>query len=58
MRDTDLTERQWALIEPLVPRENRLGRPRVDDRRTINGILWVLRTGARWKDCPRSTAAR
>lgn len=52
MRDTDLTDRQWALIEPLLPREHRLGRPRVDDRRTINGILWVLRTGARWKDLP------
>jgi len=52
MRDTDLTNWQWAHIEPLLPRENRLGRPRAEDRRTINGILWVLRTGARWKDLP------
>ena len=52
MRDTDLTDRQWALTESLWPREQRLGRPRVDDRRPINGLLWVLRTGARWKDLP------
>ena len=52
MRDTDLTDRPWALTNSLLPRENRLGRPRADDRRTINGLLWVLRTGARWKDVP------
>jgi transposase len=40
------------LLEPLLPRRNRLGRPRVDDRRTLNGILYVLRTGCRWKDLP------
>jgi transposase len=53
MRDIDLTNRQWRLLEPLLPRDNRLGRPRVDDRRTINGILYVLRNGCRWKDLPR-----
>ena len=53
MRDTDLTDRQWRLIAPLLPRENRLGRHRADDRRTINGILYVLRVGCRWKDLPR-----
>ena len=53
MGDTDSTDRQWRLIDPLLPRENRLGRHRADDRRTINGVLWVLRTGARWKDLPR-----
>jgi transposase len=52
MRDTDLTDRQWELLEPLLPRRNRLGRPRVDDRRTINRILYVLRTDCRWKDLP------
>lgn len=53
MRDTDLSAKDWKLIEPLLPRPNRHGRPRVDDRRTINGILFVLKTGCRWKDMPR-----
>jgi len=52
MRDTELTDRQWRLIEPLLPREHRLGRHRADDRCTINGILYVLRVGCRWKDLP------
>ena len=49
---TDLTEKQWHLIAPLLPPRARRGRPRADDRRTLNGILWVLRTGARWADLP------
>ena len=54
---TDLTDAQWALLAPLLPPPNRRGRPRADDRRTINGILWVLRTGARWADLPRRYGA-
>ncbi len=50
---TELTEAQWALIEPLLPEKAWTGRPRADDRKTLNGILWVLRTGARWADMPR-----
>ena len=53
MRDMELTGREWLRIEPLLPRPNRLGRPRADDRTTINGILYVLKTGCRWKDLPR-----
>src|SRR5688572_25207113 len=49
---TDLTDAQWTLIRPTLPPHARRGRPRADDRRTINGILWVLRTGARWADLP------
>jgi transposase len=49
----DLTDSQWALIAPLLPEPKRIGRPRADDRRTLNGILWVLRSGARWQDMPR-----
>ena len=30
-----------------------MGRPRADDRKTLEGVLWVLRTGARWQDVPR-----
>ena len=54
---TDLTDAQWALLAPLLPPPTRRGRPRADDRRTLNGILWVLRTGARWADLPRRYGA-
>jgi transposase len=49
----ELQDDQWALIAPLLPQPKLRGRPRADDRRTINGILWVLRSGARWRDLPR-----
>jgi len=35
----------------------RMGRPRADDRKVLNGILYVLRTGCRWKDMPREYGA-
>jgi transposase len=50
-----LTEAQWARIAPLLPKRKRNpkgGRPRADDRACLEGILWVLRTGARWRDLP------
>ena len=52
-----LTDEQWLLISDLFPvptRDPRGGRPRADVRRCLEGILWVLRSGARWKDLPRS----
>jgi len=52
----DLTDEQWAVIEPLLPkpakRADGKGRPRVDNRAILNGILWVMRTGAPWHDMP------
>ena len=52
----DLTEPQWQLLEPLLPvppvREDGRGRPWRDPRDVLNGILWVLRTGAPWADLP------
>jgi len=56
----DLTDEQWALIAPLVAEKPRIkrrkmdgrGRPRVPARPILNGILWVLRTGAPWHDLP------
>jgi len=52
----DLTDTQWAIVEPLIPQRRRRrdgkGRPPRDRREVINGILWVLRTGAPWKDLP------
>ena len=47
----DLSETEWRLIEPLLPNKSR-GVARVDDRRVINGIFYVLRTGSPWRDLP------
>ena len=47
----ELTDFEWRVIEPLLPNKPR-GVPRVDDRRVLNGILWVLRSGAPWHDLP------
>ena len=47
----DLSETEWRIIEPLLPNKPR-GVPRVDDRRVINGIFYVLRTGSPWRDLP------
>ena len=52
MRRHELTDEEWAIIQPLLPNKSR-GVPRVDDRRVINGILWRFRTGAPWRDLPR-----
>lgn len=54
---SQLTDEQWLLIADLFPTpapDPRGGRPRADVRRCLEGILWVLRSGARWKDLPRS----
>lgn len=52
-----LTDRQWAFVHPYLPPPARTGRPRTDDRRTIEGILYVLITGCRWQDLPREYGA-
>ena len=46
-----LSDEEWARIEPWLPRGRR-GAHRVDDRRVISGIIHMLKTGARWRDCP------
>ncbi len=46
-----LSDEEWSRIEPLMPRGRR-GAHRVDDRRVISGISHMLRSGARWRDCP------
>jgi len=54
-RELLLSDTQWARIEPLLPklpRSARGGRPWVDSRSVFEGILWVLKTGARWRDLP------
>jgi transposase len=46
----DLTDEDWALLEPLLP--TRRKSVRVDDRRVLNAIFYVLRTGMPWRDLP------
>jgi len=50
----DLTDEQWRLIEPLIPvpprRADGRGRLRCNPREVMNGILWVMRTGAAWAE--------
>jgi transposase len=50
----DLTDEQWARLEPLLPveRTGRQGRPWTSHRRVMNAILWRTRTGAPWRDLP------
>jgi len=53
----DLTDAQWAILDDLIPkperREDGRGRPWKDRRAVLNGVLWVLRTGAPWGDVPK-----
>jgi transposase len=48
----ELTDDEWAAIKPMLPNKPR-GVPRVNDRRVLNGIFWVLRSGAPWRDLPQ-----
>ncbi len=47
----DLSDFEWSVIQPLLPNQPR-GVKRVADRRVLNGIFWVLRLGAPWRDLP------
>ena len=52
----DLTDEQWRAVETILPpdpiRADKRGRPWSDRRTIFNGVLWILRTGAPWKDLP------
>jgi transposase len=51
----DLTDAQWAVLEPLFRPKRRAdgrGRPWRDTRSVLNGVLWILRTGAQWRELP------
>jgi len=53
MNRHELTDEQWELIHPILPpRKAKTGRPPSDLRQMLNGILWILRTGAPWRDLP------
>jgi putative transposase len=50
--DTDLTDEQFALVEPFLPRPKKMGRPPADLRAVLNGILYLVRTGCQWRLLP------
>lgn len=51
---SDLTDDEWALIEPLIPPAKRGGRKReTDERELVNGIMYVLSTGCQWRYVPK-----
>jgi transposase len=52
MEFKELTDEEWSYFAPQLPPPARMGRPRADDRATINGIRYVLITGCRWMDMP------
>ena len=55
-RREELTDEQWLILEPLLPelprRGDGRGRPWRGQREVLNGVLWILRSGARWQDLP------
>jgi transposase len=53
MNRGELSNTQWAKLQPLLPAQKpRTGRPAHDHRRIVNGMLWIDRTGAPWRDLP------
>jgi transposase len=53
MHRHQLTDEQWTIVEPLIPSKHaRTGRPPADRRQMLDGIMWILRTGAPWRDLP------
>jgi transposase len=49
----ELADYEWTAIRPMLPNKPR-GVPRVNDRRVLNGIFWIMRSGAPWRDLPES----
>ncbi|KPY07526.1 ISPS1a [Pseudomonas syringae pv. philadelphi] len=48
----EISSDRWAIIEAIVSPPQRMGRPRRDDRQMLNGIFWILCSGAKWRDLP------
>jgi transposase len=56
---SDLTDAEWALVEPLIPPAKRGGRQRtVDVREVLDGLLYVLATGCQWRALPKDLPPR
>ena len=48
----ELTDAQWHVVEPLLPRPHHMGRPPRDAREMLDAMLWLVRVGAPWRDLP------
>lgn len=48
----ELSDAEWSLIKDIVSPPQKMGRPRRDDRQMLNGICWILCSGAKWRDLP------
>ena len=56
---SDLTDGEWKVLEPLLPRAKALGRPRTTAlREVVNAILYLLRSGCPWRMLPRDFPPR
>ena len=55
MRRYEVTDAQWDQIKDLMPKSQGAGRPWSDHRRVVNGMMWILHTGAPWRDLPEET---
>jgi transposase len=53
----EFSEHEWTAIKPMLPNKPR-GVRRVDDRRVLDGVVWVLRSGAPWRDLPATYGPR
>jgi transposase len=53
----EFSEHEWTAIKPMLPNKPR-GVRQVDDRRVLDGIVWVLRSGAPWLDLPATYGPR
>jgi transposase len=52
-RRYEMSDQQWAVVEPLLSGEDKgFGRPCRDDRPLLNGVFWMLNSGASWRDLP------
>jgi len=52
MRRHEVSDQQWDLLKVLLPLRKGPGRPPADARKMVNGMLWILNTGAPWRDLP------
>lgn len=52
MRRHEISDREWEVIADLMPQSEGRGRPWNDHRQAVNAMMWILKTGAPWRDLP------